>query len=332
MFVWSSVVASCCRGSHNSGIRALSIMPPTQASRLEELEEVVVSLQGDIPELRDSMEEKLKELKKFFEDSQSKAMAEQNKKMEESAKEQRNITTVLSTLTAEVKTMNARWEEKNGGPTPDSYRERSEVEQNQQKNGEVFTYMEEFRQSVEKNSEKTQSTVRKLDFPFFFGEDPDGWVNKVERYFDVYQLSEKEKMGAASLGLEGDALAWFQWENKRRAITNWRTLRRMLLKHFRGRRGGSLMEQWMSIRQEGVVEDFMKVFIQFAANLEEEVSESCLLANFMKGLEWRIQAELRLMDPGTMEEAIDWAVKIEEKLWALGLLNNYSGAGRQLQN
>ena len=23
------------------------------------------------------------------------------------------------------------------------------------------------------------------------------------------------EMGAASLGLEGDALAWFQWENKR---------------------------------------------------------------------------------------------------------------------
>jgi hypothetical protein len=44
------------------------------------------------------------------------------------------------------------------------------------------------------------------------------------------------------------------------------------------------MEQWMSIRQEGGVEEYEKVFIQFASNLEEEVRESCLLANFIKGL------------------------------------------------
>ena len=80
------------------------------------------------------------------------------------------------------------------------------------------------------------------------------------------------------------------------------------------------MEQWMSVKQEGGVEEYEKIFIQFASNLEEEVSESCLPANFIKVLEWKIQTELRLMDPANMDEALDWAVKIEEKLCALGLL------------
>lgn len=154
----------------------------------------------------------------------------------------------------------------------------------------------------------------------------------MERYFDVYEMSEIEKLGAASMGLEGDALAWFQWENKRRSIPNWRSLRRMLLRHFRGRRGGCLMEQWMSVKQEGGVEEYERVFIQFASNLEEEVSEPCLLANFIKGFEWKIQAELRLMDPTNMDEGLDWAVKIEEKLIALGLLHYYNGPGRKLPN
>lgn len=88
------------------------------------------------------------------------------------------------------------------------------------------------------------------------------------------------------------------------------------------------MEQWMRIKQEGGVEEYEKTFIQFAVNLEEEVSESCLLANFIKGLQWRIQAELRLMDPINMDEALDWAVKIKEKLMAFGLLNTQSGVGR----
>lgn len=143
----------------------------------------------------------------------------------------------------------------------------------------------------------------------------------------MYSLTETEKMGAASLGLVGDALAWFQWENKRRSITNWRILKRLLLRHFRGHKRGSLMEQWMSVKQEGSIEDYEKVFIQFASNLEEEISESCLLENFIKGLEWKIQTELKLMDPVNMDEAHDWAVKIEEKLLALGLLNNQSGSG-----
>lgn len=165
----------------------------------------------------------------------------------------------------------------------------------------------------------------KLIFLFFFGDDPDGWVNKVERYFEVYELSESEKMGAVNLGLEGDALHWFTWEKKRRPITSWRVFKRLLLKHFRGRKGGSLMEQWMSLSQQGSVEDYVKIFIQFASNLEEEVTESCYLANFIKGLEWRIQTELRLMDPMNMDEALDWAIKIEENLVALGLLDDPAG-------
>lgn len=39
-----------------------------------------------------------------------------------------------------------------------------------------------------------------------------------------------------------------------------------------------------------------------------------MLANYIRGLDPRIQVELRLMDPVTMEEAMEWAVKIEEKL------------------
>ena len=85
---------------------------------------------------------------------------------------------------------------------------------------------------MERNTGKHHGEVRKLDFPIFFGEDPDGWISKVKRYFDVYNLSETENMGAASLGLEGNALAWFQWENKRRTIINWRMLKRMLLSTF----------------------------------------------------------------------------------------------------
>lgn len=66
---------------------------------------------------------------------------------------------------------------------------------------------------------------RKLDMPIFEGTDPDGWILRIERYFSFYRLTETEKLEAVVVGLEGDALRWFQWENKRRPIRRWDELR-----------------------------------------------------------------------------------------------------------
>lgn len=55
---------------------------------------------------------------------------------------------------------------------------------------------------------------RKLDMPIIDGNDPDGWVLRLDRYFDFYKLSEEEKLEAVVLALEGDVLKWFQRENK----------------------------------------------------------------------------------------------------------------------
>lgn len=85
--------------------------------------------------------------------------------------------------------------------------------------------------------------------------------------------------------------------------------KKMMLRHFRGRRGGSLIEQWLTVQQEGGVEEYERKFIQFATNPENEPGEDYLLANYIRGLDPRIQVELRLMDPVTMEEAMEWAVK-----------------------
>lgn len=56
---------------------------------------------------------------------------------------------------------------------------------------------------------------RKLDMPIFKGVDLDGWILRIKRYFNFYRLSETEKLEAVLVALEGDALRWFQCENKR---------------------------------------------------------------------------------------------------------------------
>lgn len=59
------------------------------------------------------------------------------------------------------------------------------------------------------NGGRTKSHVWGLDMSVFDGTDPDGWIFKVERYFIINRLTEKEKWDAAAMCLDGDALAWF---------------------------------------------------------------------------------------------------------------------------
>ena len=61
----------------------------------------------------------------------------------------------------------------------------------------------------------------------------------------------------------------------------------MMLRYIRGKEGGSLIEPWLTVKQESTVEEYVK-FIQFASNLDEEMSKELLLANFIRRLDWRI--------------------------------------------
>lgn len=45
--------------------------------------------------------------------------------------------------------------------------------------------------------------------PLFDGTNPDGYILMVERYFQFYRLTEKDKVEEAIVALEGDALLWF---------------------------------------------------------------------------------------------------------------------------
>lgn len=162
---------------------------------------------------------------------------------------------------------------------------------------------------------------RKLDMPLFDGQDPDGWILRVERYFSFYRLNEEEKMEAAVVGMEGEALSWYQWEHRRRPIRIWVELKELLLKQFRPVNSGSLYEQWLAVSQSGSVEEYRRQFIKLAAPLEN-VPEQILMGQFINGLKDEVKAEVRLLNPVNLDWAMDLAVRVEEKNRAGGNKGN----------
>ena len=62
------------------------------------------------------------------------------------------------------------------------------------------------------------SRVRRLELPIFDNANHDKWVFCAKRFFDVNLMPENERLEAAILSMEGEAIAWFQWEDGRRLI------------------------------------------------------------------------------------------------------------------
>ncbi|RVX15939.1 Pentatricopeptide repeat-containing protein [Vitis vinifera] len=124
---------------------------------------------------------------------------------------------------------------------------------------------------------------RRVVMPVFTGENPDGWIFWADRYFATYGLTKEEKLVAAAMSLDGDALSWYQWTDSREAFGSWDNLKRRLLLRFRPTQEGSLCEQFLAVRQQGTVAAYRREFEILATPLKG-ILEKVMESTFMNGL------------------------------------------------
>lgn len=77
----------------------------------------------------------------------------------------------------------------------------------------------------------------------------------------------------------------------------------------------TLCEQWLAVAQTGTVAEFRRKFIEMAAPLEK-IPESILMGHFVNGLKEDIRAEVRMLGLHNLEQEMDLALKVEEKIRA----------------
>ena len=121
-------------------------------------------------------------------------------------------------------------------------------------------------------------------------------------------------MVAAAISLDSEALAWFQWEKGRRPIQNWLQLKSRLLDRFGHTQDGTMCEQFLSLKQEGSVCDYLRAFEQLEMTLED-VPKHIQESTFINGLKPNIQAEVRIMKPEGLREVMKFTQRVEEINW-----------------
>ena len=126
------------------------------------------------------------------------------------------------------------------------------------------------------------------------------------------RLGEMEKLDDVVINLQGDALAWFQWANERRAIRNWPELKAMIQEQFRPTQEGSAYEQFLALRQIGSVDEYCCQFELLVVSLID-VPNPIQEGNFINGLKPEIKVEVRMAQPKGLGRIIDLAKRVKER-------------------
>ena len=174
--------------------------------------------------------------------------------------------------------------------------------------------------------QKREERWRKLEIPVFEGTDAYGWLNRVERYFDLKKMSDGEKLQAVMVAMEGKALAWYQWWEFSTQNPTWEDFRTAILRRFQPAMIQSPFELLLSLKQTGTVEEYQEQFELYAGPLKC-TEPSYLKGMFLNGLKDVIRAELKLHPVERLTELMDYAQRVDEKNNLLNKGNGETNSG-----
>ncbi|KAL0560774.1 hypothetical protein IC582_001187 [Cucumis melo] len=171
-----------------------------------------------------------------------------------------------------------------------------------------------------------RSKFKKVEMPVFTGEDPESWLFRAERYFQIHKLTESEKMLVSTICFDGPALNWYRAQEEREKFVSWTNLKERLLIRFQSTREGTAFGRFLRIQQETTVEEYRNLFDKLVAPLSD-VEDRVVEETFMSGLFPWIRAEVILCRPKGLAEMMRTAQLVEDRevLRNAANLNGYIG-------
>lgn len=136
--------------------------------------------------------------------------------------------------------------------------------------------------------------------PEFDGDQPDDWLFRAKRYFDIHQLTDQEKITATAICSTGATLRWYRWAEGRQPFSRWKNLKYRILERFRPSQEGSLCARFLAVRQMKSVAEYRERFEALASPLPH-LSDEVLEGTFLNGLSPEIKTEVMCFEPVGLE-------------------------------
>ncbi|XP_019225657.1 PREDICTED: uncharacterized protein LOC109207230 [Nicotiana attenuata] len=145
------------------------------------------------------------------------------------------------------------------------------------------------------------------------------WLLKVERHFDIYNISDAKKVKYAITQFEGSASSWWEKELRRRArhneppITNWRALKNALRARYVPDyyQHELLKKLHTSYQGSKSVEEYYEEMETTRLRCDVDDDDEVVITRFLAGLHKEIGEALELHKFERLEDAYLMALKVE---------------------
>lgn len=155
----------------------------------------------------------------------------------------------------------------------------------------------------------------KLHFPEFSGDDPDGWVRKSEKYFEMVGIPYDQRVSVAVLYITGKAEYWWRGTGCDANRLPWHAFCSMLDERFNNRSEYELVEHFHNLKQVGTVEEYVDKFEELVTavkRINPNLPHSYYLSSFISGLKSNIKYQVQCHKPHALTDAYWYAKRLEQ--------------------
>ena len=154
-----------------------------------------------------------------------------------------------------------------------------------------------------------------LEIPLFDGSKPRWWICRCERFFQLYNVPEVQRITMVAVYLNDAADSWYQgWIKARVVEARWNELAEELYVRFGEKNMSNVIEEFKMMKQTGTVTDYLDKFKELRAliwNAQPYLTKQYFISNFVSGLKGELQSMVKMMLPTIMRQATEKA-KLQE--------------------
>ncbi|CAM8985355.1 unnamed protein product [Rhodiola kirilowii] len=153
----------------------------------------------------------------------------------------------------------------------------------------------------------------RIDIPTFTGEDVDGWLFQLNRFFTNYVVPHDQKLMIATFHTSGEALKWVQWLHATQQQLDWDSFEERVAARFGPPAYYSAKAMINKLFQTGTVATFIDEF-ETLSTRTPGLSSDNLRHRFIAGLKEEIHSEIVMFNPTTLHQAMGLARLAEQKI------------------
>lgn len=176
------------------------------------------------------------------------------------------------------------------------------------------------------NNHGSNYQVTKLTFPEFNGENPQHWVRRANRFFQLIPMEEGRKVYHAGYYMVGVTDTWYMEYIEGRESITWPDFCNLLMQRFVCPEKEDVVIEFTKLQQTHDVKSYQEKFDELKSlvmvknpNLSEEFLTSC----FLRGLKEELRIPVQLFKPTELNQAINTAKMLESTLDIWGRKNKW---------